>query len=128
VANGSQPAMTPEQWDAKDYRQPAHELDRWADAQPGAAGDDRTEYVAKLGLTETGSVVAMNRAHDRVLIPPPARSVLAALALAGQPFGFTTADVRAARSAAERAPDHRAKSELERLAARLEALLPPSGA
>jgi hypothetical protein len=33
----------------------------------------------------------MNRAHDRVLVPPPARAPLAAFALAEQAFGFTSA-------------------------------------
>ena len=88
------PALTPEQWEARDYRQAARELDRWAQDDAAHAGDDdSTEYVAKLGLNAAGSVIAMSRAHDRVLVPPPARPVLAAFALDGQPFGFTHADV-----------------------------------
>lgn len=124
MANDSHPALTPEQWEAKDYRQPARDLDRWAEGQPGAAADDDTEYVAKLGLSETGSVIAMNRAHDRVLIPPPARGALAALALADQPFGFTAADVDAVARAADRAEDSATQARLRELAGRLKALLP----
>ena len=128
MANQPQPALTPEQWEAKDYRQPARDLDRWREAQPGASGDDATEYVAKLGLSESGSVVVMNRAHDRVLVPPPARAALAAFALAEVPFGFTPADVQGVLRAADRADDAAAQSELRGLAERLQALLPQAAA
>jgi hypothetical protein len=128
MTNESQPALTPEQWEAKDYRQSARDLDRWTAAQQGAGDDDATEYVAKLGLSDTGSVVVMNRAHDRVLIPPPARAALAAFALVQQPFGFTPSDVRAVLRAAEGAGDTAAEAELLGLAARLQALLPPRAA
>ena len=126
MTSNSHPALTPEQWEAKDYRQPARDLDRWREAQPGASGDDATEYVAKLGLTDSESVIVMNRAHDRVLVPPPARAALAAFALAEQPFGFTAADVRAVRRAADRADDSGGRAELRELAERLQALLPQS--
>ena len=95
MASEIRPALTPEQWEAGDYRQSARDLDGWAQGQAAASADDATEYVAKLGVSGSGSVIAMNRAHDRVLIPPPARAPLAALALAGQPFGFTREDVDA---------------------------------
>jgi hypothetical protein len=124
MAIDSHPALTPEQWKARDYRQPARDLDRWAETQPGANGDDATEYVAKLGLNDSGSVVVMNRAHDRVLVPPPARAALAAFALAEQPFGFTAADVQTVLRAADRAGDAAAQTELRGLAGRLQALLP----
>ena len=127
MANELGPVLTPEQWEAKDYRQSARELDRWAEAQPAAASEDATEYVAKLGLSESGSVIVMNRAHDRVLIPPPARAALAALALVDQPAGFTVADVQAVLGAAERTDDAAAEAELRGLAGRLQALLPLSG-
>jgi hypothetical protein len=128
MANDSQPALTPEQWEAKDYRQPARDLDRWSEAQPGATGDDATEYVAKLGLNDSGSVVVMNRAHDRVLIPPPARAALAAFALTEQPFGFTAADVQAVLRAADRGGDTTTQTALRGLAGRLQALLPQAAA
>lgn len=118
------PALTPDQWDARDYRQPAGALDRWAEAHAETAEDDRGEYVAKLGLSGSQAVIVMNRAHDRVLVPPPARAPLAAFALVGQPFGFTPADVQAVRAAAERA-DETAAAALRDLARRLQALLPP---
>jgi len=122
------PALTPEQWEAKDYRQPARDLDRWATAQPGASGDDATEYVAKLGLSESGSVVVMNPSHDQVLVPPPARAALAAFALAEQPFGFTSADVEAVRRAADRADGPAAQTALRELAGRLQSLIPQAAA
>lgn len=125
----SSPALTPEQWEAGDYRQPARELDRWAQAAAGGAPEhDATEYVAKLGLTADGCVIAMSRAHDRVLVPPPARAALAAFALAGQPFGFSPADVAAVRRAAEAGLDPAAGAALRNLAERLDALLPPAAA
>jgi hypothetical protein len=128
MSNTSSPALTPEQWEARDYRQVARELDSWAKAQGGTAEDDATEYVAKLGLSGTGSVIVMNRAHDRVLVPPPSRAPLAALALAEQPFGFTPADIRAVQQAADRTEDETAAAALRDLGQRIQALLPPAGA
>jgi hypothetical protein len=119
------PALTPEQWEARDYRQVARELDRWAQSETRAADDDATEYVAKLGLSGSGSVIVMNRAHDRVLVPPPARAPLAALALAEQPCGFTSDDVQAVLQAAERTEDAAAAAGLRDLGQRIQALLPP---
>lgn len=120
------PALTPEQWEARDYRQPARELDDWSKRQASPAReDDATEYVAKLGLSEGGSVIAMNRAHDRVVVPPPARAALAAFALVGQPFGFTQADVEAIRRAAGMIEDEGTAAALRNLAERLTGLLPP---
>lgn len=120
------PALTPEQWDARDYRQSARNLDDWAKSHPEADDEDTTEYVAKLGLNPTGSVVVMNRAHDRVLIPPPARAPLAAFALAEQPFGFTSADVELVHGAAARAGDRQAAAALRDLGQRIHGLLPPA--
>ena len=123
------PALTPEQWEARDYRQRAADLDRWAKARRGRApDDDATEYVAKLGVREDASVVAMNRAHDRVVIPPPARAPLAAFALAGQPFGFSQADVELLRQAAERPQGETSAAALRDLSQRIAALLPPGTA
>ena len=116
------PALTPDQWEARDYRQPARDLDSWAKSQ-GAREDDTSEYVAKLGLNETGSVIVMNRAHDRVLVPPPARAPLAAFALAEQPFGFTPADVELVEAAAEQSPDQGAAAALRNLGQRIRDLL-----
>jgi hypothetical protein len=118
------PALTREQWESRDYRQPARELDGWA-KETGVSSDDSTEYVAKLGLSENGSVIVMNRAHDRVLVPPPARAALAAFALAEQPFGFTQADVAALLAAADGAQDAGTAEVLRSVAARLGALTPP---
>jgi hypothetical protein len=123
------PALTPEQWETRDYRQPARELDDWAKSQATEPReDDATEYVAKIGLSENGSVILMNRAHDRVVVLPPARAVLAAFALLEQPFGFTQEDVAALRRAVERGSgkDESAGAVLRSLADRIGALLPPA--
>jgi hypothetical protein len=122
MSNMPVPALTPEQWEARDYRQSARVLDSWAQAED--AKEDTTEYVAKLGLNSSGSVIAMNRAHDRVLIPPPARAALAAFALAEQSFGFTKADVQAVLEAAERAGNEGAATALRNLGQRIQALVP----
>ena len=122
------PALTPEQWEAHDYRQAARDLDDWAKSRSGGLEDEATEYVAKLGLSPAGSVVVMNRSHDRVLIPPPARAPLAAFALAEQPFGFTPADVELVQGAAARVDEPQAAAALRDLAQRIHDLLPPSGA
>lgn len=128
MSNVLSAALTPEQWGARDYRQSARDLDNWAKAQGGAGGDDATEYVAKLGLSGSGSVIAMNRAHDRVLVPPPARAALAAFALVEQAFGFTPADVVAVLQAAERTENEGAAAALRDLGQRIQALLPPTAA
>jgi hypothetical protein len=126
MSDRSPPALTPEQWEARDYRQVARELDQWAKARPDSTrSDDATEYVAKIGVDPGGSVVLMNRAHDRVVVPPPARGALAAFALAEQPFGFAAADVQALRHAAESIGDPAARESLLDLSRRLGALLPP---
>lgn len=122
------PALTPEQWEARDYRQSARDLDDWAKSRSGAHDEDATEYVAKLGLNPSGSVVVMNRAHDRVLIPPPARAALAAFALAEQPFGLRSEDVQLVQNAAERSDDEQAAAALRDLSQRIRDLLPPGAA
>ena len=122
------PALTPDQWVARDYRQSARDLDGWAKSNPAAREDDSTEYVAKLGLNQAGSVVVMNRAHDRVLVPPPTRAALAAFALADQPFGFTPADLEVLGIAAARSEDHAAAGALQNLGERIQNLMPPSAA
>ena len=71
MSDQSPPALSPEQWQARDYRQAARELDNWAKEMERKSAEDSTEYVAKLGLDETGSVIVMNRAHDRVLVHWP---------------------------------------------------------
>jgi hypothetical protein len=127
MSDTSSPALTPEQWEARDYRQVAAELDRWAGGRAASArADDATEYVAKIGLDSGGSVIVMNRAHDRVLVPPPARAALAAFALLDQPFGFTAADVQALRRAGELTGDAAVGEALRDVSRRLEALLPPA--
>jgi hypothetical protein len=127
MPENSSPVLTPEQWEARDYRQTAGQLDAWAKARAGSGpAHDSTEYVAKVGLDESGSVIVMNRAHDRVLIPPPARPVLAAFALVDQPFGFAAADVDALERAAAGTGDEALASALRSLSGRLRALLPPA--
>jgi hypothetical protein len=122
------PALTPEQWEARDYRQSARELDDWAESHSGAREEDATEYVAKMGLNPVGSIVVMNRAHDRVLIPPPARAPLAAFALAEQPFGFTPADVELVQRAAAQSGDQQTAVGLRDLGQRIHDLVPPTAA
>jgi hypothetical protein len=122
------PALTPEQWEARDYRQSARDLDDWSKSYSGGHEEDATEYVAGLGVNPTGSVVVMNRAHDRVLIPPPARAPLAAFALAEQPFGFTAADVELVHGVAARVNDPQAAAALRDLGQRIHDLLPPAAA
>lgn len=126
MTNAIPPALDAEQWAARDYRQSASAIDAWTKQQP-AADDDATEYVAKLGVNDRDCVIVMNRAHDRVLVPPPARAPLAALALAGQPFGFTRDDAAAVRRAADAVGEDEAAT-LRRIAARLDALAPPERA
>src|SRR5262245_44573059 len=121
------PALSSEQWAERDYRPSARDLDTWANQKPERRGeDDDAEYVAKVGLSYDEGVIVMNRAHDRVLGPPPARAALAAFALVEQPFGFTHEDEAIVRQAAERLGKEAMGAELRSLADRLAALLPPA--
>ncbi len=133
-------ALAAEDWKDRDYRQSAREIDAWAKQSKDAqATDDATEFVAKLGITTGGDgVIVMNRSHDKVIVPPPARRALAALALFEQPFGFAQTDVEALHLAAEWiAHAVRAAGEsgggsdaaitiIRSVAARVAALLPPA--
>ncbi|HEX5832140.1 MAG TPA: hypothetical protein VFY16_14250 [Gemmatimonadaceae bacterium] len=136
-----QPALTPEEWQARDHRPRAAVIDAWAkQTTDEQAIDDRTRFAAKLGLTSGGDgVLVMSRAHEVVLVPPPARHALVALALADQPYGFTPADLAELRrvaawvasltEGAEARPVADmagAAAVLRRVAARIEALLPPA--
>jgi hypothetical protein len=131
MSQESAPVLAADDWETKDYRQSPRVLDQWAKQKPEhRPDDDPNEYVAKLGLSYDGCVIAMNRAHDQVLVPPPARAALAAFALHGQPFGFTHEDVAAVRRTVDAARAGVAKQDaetLESLAVRLDALLPPEG-
>jgi len=147
MENGSgavPPALAPAEWEERAYRPRAADVDAWAartaDRQ---ASDDATQYVAAVRVSAGGEgVVVMSRAHEMVVVPPPARPALAALALAGQPSGFTPADLaglrragewagrlaEAAPDAADRAAAAEAAAVLSRVAARVGALLPPADA
>ena len=126
--SGGSAALTPDQWQDLDYRQPARAIDSWRETKPERRDtDDSTQYVAQMGITYDGCVTLMSRAHERVEVPPPARHALAALALHAQPFGFTHEDVRAVRRVVEEsgALSSSTRERLRDLAARLAALLPP---
>lgn len=138
------PPLTAEEWRDRDYRPRARDIDTWAREKPagkeeGARGstrlvsDDATQYVAKIGITDDDCVLLMSRAHEYVIVPPPARHALAALALFRQPSGFRVRDVLALRRAADivatadpagdRVGAALAASELRDIALRIEALL-----
>ena len=139
-ANVVQPALTQEQWAERDYRPRARDIDAWdREKLERRAADDSTQYVAKIGISYDGCLTLMSRAHEWVSVPPPARRALAALALEGQPFGFTQDDVdqlrhaadalsAAARSTHESTVPRPSAEALRGLAARIAALLPPRAA
>lgn len=100
TTNTIQPALTEAEWDAK--------------------GVDRIDLWASV----SDEILVTRTPGDRSTLAADAdRHALAALALYGQPFGFTHYDVRLLRHAAEYAkPSH---PELFGLADRIAALLPP---
>ncbi len=107
------PALSPEEWAAGEK---VDRFDRWDERF--VSGDDNA-------VTACDEV---NCVHIRT---PKLRHALAALALHGQPFGFTHADVEALDSAAgmiawEWDDEHPTALALRDLATRLAALLPPS--
>lgn len=131
-------ALTPDQWRSLDYRPPARDIDVWAKEKPEHRDqDDATQYVAKIGVTYDDCVLLMNRAHESVSVPPPARRALAALDLQQQPFGFTVDDVRTLERAADvvaradpegnRVAEARSSDAVRDIARRIAALLPPQG-
>jgi hypothetical protein len=128
--------LTAEQWRSLDYRPSAREIDTWAkEKSEHRDQDDATQYVAKIGVTYDDCVRLMNRAHEVVSVPPPARRALAALDLQRQPFGFTADDVRTLERAAEvvaradpagnRVAEARAADAVRDIARRIAALVPP---
>lgn len=137
TASGVPPALTQEQWAERDYRPRARDIDAWDREKPERrAADDSTQHVAKIGISYDGCVTLMSRAHEWVSVPPPARHALAALALEGQPFGFTHDDVdqlhhaadvlsAAAGSTHESTVPQPSAEALRALAGRIAALLPP---
>jgi len=133
------PALTPDEWKTRDYRQRAADIDAWTKRSTDTqAIDDATQFAAKIGVTAGGDcVIVMSRAHDTVLVPPPARHALAAFALDGQPYGFTAADLAQLRRAAQWAANSAqvggesdaardAAAVIQRVAALVAALLPPA--
>ena len=129
MSGSSSRALSADDWETLDYRQSPRVLDEWAKEKPERRReDDPNEYVAKLGVSYDDCVIAMNRAHDFVQVPPPARAALAAFALHRQPVGFTGEDVAALRRAAGVLRGQANGSDAERVedvASRVEALLPP---
>lgn len=104
------PALTEEEWATQGY------LDL-----SGAMGHGVNARM--------GDVVEVTDGHTLIRVPDELRHALAALALYQQPFGFSREDVVLCRWAAENLrvrdgnPEH--WTDLDRLAARLESLLPP---
>ena len=117
MADEIPPALTPDEWATGN-------VDR---REPGR-GDMRARMTSGLEL-----FVGWEESGDdawQVFIPPAGLHALAALALHGQPFGFTRADVEMLRGIAE--SDYTGEhgmvgpgAAVLRLAAKLAALLPP---
>ena len=90
-----------------------------------APDKNNPEMIPPPNPRQSGSVIVMNRAHDRVLVPPPARAILAAFALVQQAFGFTASDAEVLERAAADTEDDSVATALRDLRARVQALLPP---
>lgn len=115
MSDDIRPALTPEEWAAGEK---VDRFDRWDERF--VSGDDNA-------VTACDEV---NCVHIRT---PKLRHALAALALHGQPFGFTHADVALVRDCvgmewglATREQARETERRLLDLVARLAALLPPS--
>lgn len=116
------PALTPEQWKAQEF----HMIVRPNPLTPAQAA----------GSARTGNYCGEPAVHSEGYFAQGSRHALAALALYGQPFGFTRADVLALIDAAESIQDEfgsRDKRDsravkLDAITARIAALLPPEGA
>ena len=125
MSDTTEPALTPEEW--------AHP-ERGVDIGIGLvwahlSADPKDETGDAEALDDKGPwlvIDASNICGHRFTVCP--RISLAALALHGQPFGFTRADVAAIRRAIGYDPTTGDLSlALESLADRVEALLPPVG-
>lgn len=114
-----QPALTPEQWDK---REKEHKID-------GPWWEWRVVSAKNGGLYIGGSSAYESRGDYDASVPEEDRHAVAALALYGQPFGFTHADVKFLSEEAwgfldEGAINHRRRVMLD-IANRIYALLPP---
>lgn len=113
------PALTPEEWESTGFQQ-GDNADVELDVRNGMLFVE-ARRVAADGTDEYCPAVFRARRH-----------ALAALALHGQPFGFTREDIELLRAAVilerwEAVPDADEMEKLRALAARIAALLPPEG-
>ncbi len=113
------PALTEQEW-AKGVIVRAHP--RFPEGPPATIWDEGT-----------GQVLFKEADHLAVHVFPHLRHPVAALCLKDQPFGFTRKDVQAVQLAARKARQRRGvegsgyADYLDKLADRIEALLPPEG-
>jgi hypothetical protein len=104
VSTETQPALTPEEWA------------RWREGE--------TFFGGMNARRERGGIMVEQDSDDEVWVNDENRAALAALALHGQPFGFTWEDVDAIRTTATYLHDG-GEDQLHAIADRIEALLPP---
>ena len=102
------PALTPEEWESKELAWPTVAL---------STTGDKGELSVWDGELDDDSHFVKVKDSDR--------HALAALALHGQSFGFTAEDVAEIQKWAKLDGDH-PFSHMDRIAARIEALLPPT--
>lgn len=108
------PALTAEEW----RRLNKSSIERLAWGNPGRTDPDFCGTPDPFRFADGGGEYS-----DSLYVRPERRHTLAALALHGQPFGFTREDVEALRNLV--ADLHPNSEPFHSLAARIEALLPP---
>lgn len=119
------PALTPEEWAREIYSSSDGELS--VEPHVGSGFGDVSVYLMDAGplldceCEKDGPYADAGRA-----LTPQDRHALAALALYGQPFGFTRHDVYWLRTRAHLS-DGSVDAEMLGIADRIEALLPPEG-
>ncbi len=115
------PALTPLEWAKREYVQKEHASDTGRRMNIFAA-----LYEGYASEPEEGEVLLVGPAHghDAGICPAEARHAVAALALHGQPFGFTREDVHHLR-VLEHTGIWPISVNSGSLADRIEALLPP---
>ncbi len=111
-------ALTPEEWKDGEFES------RYGNAETSAQKDYKGRWFFRAEHPNGHEVVILNESHT-----PDVSKKLAALALAGEEFGFTREDVALLRGLAlyddSNAEVRSEYKRLESLAARIEALLPP---
>lgn len=108
-----------------DAIKPALTAEEWANLPERALSDDQTYFADAAHDIYVGHHTFHGDQYEGNILVNERPHTLAAIALHGQPFGFTREDVAFLTHVALRLPEKKGREIAKSLAARIEALLPP---